>query len=88
MLSRKHTRNKIIFWGLAYWVLLTLSYSWTLQNHWSDSWPLEWNLLKFIIASITIFMMLKLIPNDDSILSLFITIVLYIVVIQIGRAHV
>lgn len=87
MKTKSGTKNKIILWGLVYWIALSVSYIWPMQNDWSDTFPLEANILKFVLASMTILAMLLLIPGNESILSLFFTIILYIVIFPVAIVY-
>ncbi len=84
MLNSKNTQYKIIIWGLIYWASLIITYVWSMQNHLSTGMPVNLEEYKLILATIAVTIMLYLIPNDNSILSLFISVILYVVVFPVG----
>ncbi|MBR5418291.1 MAG: hypothetical protein IK109_09750 [Clostridiales bacterium] len=76
--------NKLVIWGMIYWFALSLSFAGTLQISFSATFPLDFNIFKFGLATIAVWFMLMQVPRDDSAFSINLLIILYLVVFPIG----
>ena len=74
----------MVLWGMIYWAVLTFSFLWALQVHWSETFPADFNFFKYGAATLLNIVILSQVRNDDSIVSFFLAIVLYMVLMPIG----
>ena len=84
MLDNKVRINKLFLSGIFYWISLTISFVYALQVHWSSDFPLHFSILKYCCATISVIIMLYVIPNNESITSLFLITILEMVVLPIA----
>ena len=86
--KHRSTKKRIIFYGMCYWFILVISYIWSLQNFWAESWPVDFNIWKMFLATGTVFVMFTCLSKEDSIINTFLVILLYIVVLPIATIYV
>lgn len=78
--------KKTVAWGLIYWIVLNISYMWALQNHFANSFPRDFDLLRFCIITPVLFTLLNAIPKekDAGIVSFYLIVLIYMVYIPLA----
>lgn len=86
-ISRSDDRIKTIIIGLLYWCVLIISNTWALQRHFSWAYPLNFNVVKLFVASITVVVLFLFLPQNDTIYSLYLLIALYVIILPMGSVY-
>lgn len=86
MLNEITIKNKLLMWGIVYWIALTSSFVCLFQVRLS-TFPIDFSMVKYVVATITVITMLAVIPNDDSAVGFSIIIILYMVVFPIAAMY-
>lgn len=77
-------KTLILIWGFIYWLALSFSFVFALQVQYSSTFPLDFNIWKYVLATLSVFLMLLVSPGDNSVVDLSIHIILYFVVFPIA----
>lgn len=77
-----------IKWGIMFWLTMNLCYFWALKVHWAESFPGTFDPLRFFMVSAVILLILALLPRDRGIIILYLTAILFLVIIPLGVIYV
>jgi hypothetical protein len=85
--TEANKKNKIIIWGILYWIVLTLSFLRTIQTYWEGYLTSDFSISKYILATILMLGMLFSLPREESLSTLFLLIILYLVIFPMGITY-
>lgn len=79
-----YLNNKRIIWGFLYWISLVISMLWVFPIYFSGLIMPQFDLVRFLLAAVSVLLFLIFAPPKNSIITFFIYIILYVSILPMA----